>query len=439
MSEYLTLVFAALVVYLISAGQRLGHLSGMSLFVYAQAIMAVGIIPSLDPLSRADQTHALVIVGTFLVLTLTSVGYSFLFVTKTRKMYNPTVDFDYPRTSVWLLTIVSLGISVLYYASIGYIAFFESMQSIINGTGEDLANLRLQSYSGSRYLFPGYVNQFKNALLPALVLVIIVAAFRLKERHRILAAITLIPATLIVLLGTGQRAPFVRVLIFAVVALYLIAPKNMRRYAPRIALIGLPIFFLSTFATGRAATDLTQADGLGGTIGVFFEQLAFRIFGSSQIGATTGFRYIFNQNIATGSEWRESILGLLPGQAGSDIANQIFALLYGSTRGTAPLSLWGSVYYNFGTGGCLVIAAAIALLLSRMSKSTNALTRTNVIQLAGISGTYITMGLWISDGPTTPLNAGLVVYLFLWVWGGRIARRRPSTPTLEPSRVVSTQ
>ena len=37
----------------------------------------------------------------------------------------------------------------------------------------DITTLRLNSYSGSQYFAPGYVNQFKNVLLPALVVIVI--------------------------------------------------------------------------------------------------------------------------------------------------------------------------------------------------------------------------------------------------------------------------
>lgn len=428
MTEYLLLVFVILGVFLLGAGRRFGYLSAVSLFVYAQSVMAIGIIPSLEAQSAADETHVWLIVGTLSVVVLTATAYS-MFLRGGRRAYAPVVDYDYPPKTTWLLILLSIGICALYYAAIGYIAFFESIQSIAGGGDEDIADLRIQSYSGSRYLFPGYVNQFKNSLLPALVMVVGVAAFHFRSRGRHWLVILLVPITLVFVLGTGQRAPFVRALIFVTIAFYLIAPKSMKKYAPRLALVGVPLFFLATFATGRAGEELAEADGPLGMVQVFFEQLLFRIFGSSQLGSVVGFRWVYDQSIPTGSEWTQSLLGLLPGQAGSDTANQIFALLYGSTRGTAPLSLWGSTYYNFGMEGSLLLAFFLGLLLCIISQKSLKMTDINVIQATGVAGVSMTFGLWISDGPTTPLNAGLAAFAILWIWGGQIAKRRRQEPT----------
>lgn len=423
MTEYLFLVFVMFGVFLIGAGRRFGYLSAVSLFVYAQSTMAIGIIPSLEAGSPADETHVWLIIGTLFVVVLTASAYALL-LRGGRAAYAPQVDYEYPKKPTWFLILVSIAVCALYYAAIGYIAFFESLQSLAGGGTEDIADLRIQSYSGSRYLFPGYVNQFKNSLLPALVMVVSVAAFHFRSRGRHMLVILLVPLTLVFVLGTGQRAPFVRALIFVTIAFYLIAPKNMKRYAPRLALVGVPLFFVATFATGRAGQQLAAADGVFGMARVFFEQLLFRIFGSSQLGSVVGFRWAYDQTIPTGSEWAQSIVGLLPGQKGPDTANQIFALLYGSTRGTSPLSLWGSAYYNFGMEGALLIAFFLAILLCILSQRALKLTDINVIQATGVAGVSMTFGLWISDGPTTPLNAGLVAFSFLWFWGGQISKRR---------------
>lgn len=425
MSDYLPLLFAMLAIYVFAAGRRFGHLSAISLFVYAQAVMAVGVLPSLVPTLRADLVHASLILWTFAAITGTAVAYSALTMRSSRRSYAPVVSYGYNRTSVWAIIVISLIICALYYASIGYIAFFESLRSLSSGAEQDIAGLRLESYAGARYLFPGYVNLFKNALLPALVLVVLAYAYHYRTQGRHLVTILLVPATLVFLLGTGQRAPLVRTLAFVAITLYLVAPKDMARHAPRISLIGLPLFFLATFATGRAAQELARAEGAGGVITVFFNQLLFRIFGSSQLGAVVGFRWVYEQEqIPFGSEWAQGLVGLLPGQKGPDTANQIFALLYGSTRGTAPLSLWGSAYYNFGMVGALVIAVAIALVLSKLSHSVASLPAINVLEATGLAGMSMTFGLWISDGPTTPLNAGLPAFLFLWLWGRAAERRR---------------
>lgn len=422
MPEYLSFVYAVLAIYLVSAGRRLGFLSPLSVFVYTQSIMTIGILPGLERTIAADRIHAALLLVTLGVVVGVGIFGSFVG-SSTRKRYEPQVDYRYPR-SVWVWVIISLGVCVLYYASIGYISFFESIDSIINGGSEDIAGSRLEAYAGTRYLFPGYVNQFKNALLPALVFVILAASFRDRKRSRWFTVAILVPATLIFLLGTGQRSPLVRVLVFLAVVLYLVAPRRAGRYLPRIVLVGVPIFFVATFATGRATSSLQAAEGLWGQIGVLFEQLVYRIFGSSQTASIAAFRYVDGLDRANGADWAQSLMGLLPGQPGSTVSNEVFAILYGSTRGNAPPSLWGSAYYNFGFVGTLVVAGIIAIVLCVLSLAANRINRTNLVQLSGVAGVTMTFGLWISESPVTVLNGGLAIYLLLWGWGTSIDRRR---------------
>jgi oligosaccharide repeat unit polymerase len=424
--ELLLFVFLIAGLYAVTAGMRFGHLSVISLFVYAQGVMAAGTLPSLDPSLPADQMHATLIMLTFGTLALVAFVASFvnLGAPTTRKDYSPDVDFSVPSKSVAFWILVSIAVCVGYFASIGYIAFFESLQALAGNTGEDLAGLRLESYAGSRYFFPGYVNQFKNALLPALTIVAIVAAYHFRRSGRGLLAILLIPTTLVFLLGTGQRAAFVIALALATVSAYFIAPRNFKKYAVRVGLIGLALFFITTIASGRAAADLRAASGFGQQIGILFEQLAFRVLGSNQLSSVVGFRYVYDTSIPFGSEWAQGIFGLLPGQTGSDLSNRIFEVLYGSTRGTSPVSLWGAAYHNLGLPGAIILAAVLAMILCAVATRINKSKQTNLIQLVGMAGVTVTLGTWIADGPTSVINNGLVMYMFVWWWGSRIERKK---------------
>lgn len=421
MPELLLFVFLLVGLYAISAGARFGHLSVISLFVYAQATMAAGTLPALDPTVAADQTHAELIMLTFGMLVVVAFVASFVNRRRpnTRKSYEPDLNFAIPTKSVSFWIILSIAICVGYFASVGYIAFFESLSAVAGNTGEDVSALRLESYSGARYFFPGYVNQFKNALLPALAIVALVSAYHFHKKGRAALAIVLIPATLIFLLGTGQRGAFILALALVTISAYLIAPRNFKRYAVRVGLLGVGLFFLTTLAGGRAAEDLRAASGFGQQIGILFEQLAFRVLGSNQESSVAGFRYVHELQIPVGSEWLQGIIGLLPGQTGSDLSNRVFAMLYGSSRGTAPLSLWGSAYHNFGLPGAMVLAAVMALILCGVSTNINSKQSTNLIQIVGMAGVTVTLGTWIADGPTSILNTGLMVYVVLWLWGSR--------------------
>ncbi|WEK62312.1 MAG: hypothetical protein P0Y60_06035 [Candidatus Microbacterium colombiense] len=426
MPELLLFVFLLTGIFAITAGHRFGHLSAISLFTYAQATMAAGTLPALDTTIAADQTHGSLIMLTFGTLVVVSIVASFTNRrdASTRAAYAPEIDFEVPRRSVTFWIVVSIAICIGYFASIGYIAFFESLESLAGNTGEDLAGLRLESYAGSRYFFPGYVNQFKNALLPALTIAALVSAYHFHRRGRTLLALTLVPATLVFLLGTGQRAAFVLALALATVAAYFITPRSFKKYAMRVAVVGLGLFFLTTVASGRVAADLRAASGLGQQIGILFEQLAFRVLGSNQTSSVTGFRYVYELDIPFASEWWQGLVGLLPGQTGSDLSNRIFQVLYGSTRGTSPLSLWGAAYHNLGLPGSIVLAAVLAMILCAISTTVNKRKQTNLIQLVGMAGVTVTLGTWIADGPTSVLNSGLAMYVIVWWWGSRIEVRK---------------
>jgi len=424
MVEDLLLVLLTVGIYAISAGRRFGHFSAISLFIYAQSAMAVGTLSLLSTGIQADTVHRDLILATLGILVGVAMIFAFTSRTTAKRGNEPSVDYSYPKVSVWTWIWISLAITALYYWSVGYLAFFESIQAIIAGSDIDISGLRLESYSGSRYFFPGYVNQFKNSLLPALALVVIISAFHFQTRRRYLMTFLLSIAGVIALLGTGQRGAFVIVALVGVVMTSLIKPRESGKYLFRAAIIGVPIFFLATFAGGRANSALQQAGGADDVISVLFSQLVFRLFGSNQYSSVVGFRYVFDREITNGGEWARGIIGLIPGQPGSDLSNQIYAVFYGTTRGTAPVSVWGSAFHNFGFAGAVVVALVLAVILCLLSISSKNIAETNLIRTAGVAGVTVTLGMWIADGPTSLLNTGIGLYTLLWWWGSVIASRK---------------
>jgi len=423
MTDYASLIAVLLAIYMLGAGRRYGHLSAISLFVYSQAIMAVGTLPLLTPDENADELHLSLIISTFAIVIITATICAAAFPPRSIRSYSPRVDYEFPRVPTWVWISLSLAITGLYYFNVGYIALFDSFQSVFSGTKEDLAGLRLASYSGAKYLFPGYVNQFKNSLLPALALVVLLAAFHKRQRSRYVLLFILAPLVLVALLGTGQRGAFVLAGVIFVIFASLVSPRRSKRYVFIAIIVVLPFFLLSTLAGGRAGDQIAATANTEDAIGILLSQFSSRIFGSNQLSSVVGFRYIHEHPISFGSEWAQALTGILPGQRGSDISNRIFEQLYGSTRGTAPLSLWGSVYYNFGFVGTLFFAALITIALCVISRQITRKDSVNLIQAAGMAGVSVTLGMWIADGPTTLLNTGIGVYILLWLWGNRRARR----------------
>ena len=103
MPELLLFILLLVGIYAFTAGARFGHLSVISLFVYAQATMAAGTIPALDPGIVADQTHASLIMFTLATLVVTSFVASFTRRGITRTNYAPEVDYEIPPRRVAFL------------------------------------------------------------------------------------------------------------------------------------------------------------------------------------------------------------------------------------------------------------------------------------------------------------------------------------------------
>ena len=75
------------------------------------------------------------------------------------------------------------------------------------------------------------------------------------------------------------------------------------------------------------------------------------------------FWYTYKQPTQDGADWKSSLLGILPGAGDAKVglAHQVFAMVYGTPRGTAPPSIWGSVYYNFGWPGLILTPILLAI------------------------------------------------------------------------------
>lgn len=416
-----------LVLHIFILGKPLGRLSPTSIFIYLQFIMALGTVPTLDPSEPADDTHAWLIFCTYAIFVGTSGALAFL----SRRLtgidpVSATIQsgrWIRPRFGIIAMCLTSIAICVAYYSAIGYNVLAAGLGNAFSGDANDITSLRLEAYAGEEYYYPGYVNQFKNTLLPALVCVIIPYAFVRKLQSRWIVAGILSVLTMVFILGTGQRGAFV---IFTITVGVYIALMNRKKLPRRMALlagISVPIFFLSTVALGRSSSELSKATGLFDQLGIIGGEIVFRLLGSNQLASVTGFRYIYSRPSVDGTEWWQSIAGLLPGVPGSTLSNEIFAYLYGSMRGTAPPSIWGSFYYNFGFQVTLILTASIAIVYHCVATKIANTPNANSLQCIGMAGVSTVMGTWVAGSPDYLLNVGIVVFVVLWCLGSTKAKR----------------
>ena len=79
------------------------------------------------------------------------------------------------------------------------------------------------------------------------------------------------------------------------------------------------------------------------------------------------FRYLYEIPITYGYDWFRGIIGIFPGIKGSEIQHIVFGLIHGNPRGTAAISLIGSIYHNFGLIGVIFISFLLALFLNNIT------------------------------------------------------------------------
>lgn len=411
--------------YYLAVVKRIGILAADSLIAYLQLLMALGTLPLLDSQRHADAIHGYILTSTIILYMATG------FVVHARKkppVGGGKVGTFVPGFHTYALLFISILVVGAYYVAVGHVTLFAGLLNALAGGSNDVTTLRLEGYSGTRYLYPGYVNQFKNALLPALVIVIATYWVR-RGRIPLFFASGLAVITLIALLGTGQRGAFVMAAVLAVVYVYMLDNRAFPRRSAGLLILIVPVILLATLALGRSSDAVGQEATFLGKAAVTASEFGGRILSDNQISSVAGFRYIYEQKeIQNGNEWLQSLLGVLPGQSGSDLANQIFATLYGSDRGTSPESIWASAYHNFGYVGTMLLPIILALIAAAITRRIENTPTRSTLTTVGMAGTITVLGFWVASTPIFLLNNGIMVYLAMWAIGARLDRRAGGIP-----------
>lgn len=429
--EWLTIaIIIPLWLYYIVVIRYSGFLTTEALFVYCQALMIAGTAPLLEPDRAADRMHAYILLYALIAFCIASALISLNHresgvpggAIKVRKRaQGHLIAIARPSVGVYFVVALSVFIIVAYFTTVGYSAFLLGVQNLLFTTENDIATLRLDSYGGSRYLFPGYVNQFKNALLPALTLVVVV--YMASQRRSVPLRVVLILLSIFGLIGTGQRGALVVFVVTVCVYFYWQDRARFGKRFYKIIGLGLPIMIFATAALGRSSP--IAGGGPVGSVLVYLGELKGRLLLSNQVSSVTGFRYVYEQPVQYGHEWYLSFVGLFPGNAGSDLSNRIFMQLYGSLRGTSPPSLWGSVYHNFGLVGILIAPIVLALIMAPITRYLVNQRSANTMQLIGVAGVATVLATWVAGSPTYLFNSGIAVYIFLWWWGKHLPNQDP--------------
>lgn len=424
MLDLMMVVLIAFVLYFFTVIRSTGLLNANSLFVYVQTVLALGTFRLLDTRVEADYVHGILVAWAIL---------SYLTVSTVVMLTNPPllrkkgkwtpplapVRALRPTATTWIVLAFCILIVIIYYRGVGSSALIEGVRNTLTGGDADIAGIRLSAYAGDQYLAPGYVNQFKNALLPALVAVFITYWVQMGQKRPLLTAF-LVGFTIFGLVGTGQRGAFIHVSAAVAVYLYLLAGNRFNRSTLLIGFGAVGVLLVATLALGRGSTESGPGASFIDQITLAGTDLISRFLEQQQNGGITAFRYVYEQPIQWGGEWWAAFTGLLPGAGGTDLPSRVFETVYGSTRGTISPSIWGSVYHNFGWFGIIVIPGLMAFVIGMVARLGGLDRPRNTLELFGIAGVAATLGLWAAGTPVTPLNNGFAMYVLIWTVGSHL-------------------
>jgi oligosaccharide repeat unit polymerase len=299
------------------------------------------------------------------------------------------------RFTIFGLVLLSITVTAIYYRAVGYNLFVELA---LGRTVEDFTSARLAAYSGDRYFAPGYVNQFKNVLLPLGLSAMCGWAWFLRKRWRLrLTLLVGVPVAIWALLGTGQRGFLVYAFLAFLFGLATLVTIPLRKVILAASIVVL-LFGILSYYLGRI-------DQLSPHI--VFNQILKRLFVDDQLTGLTGFRYIYGRDVVWFSEWGKGFLGLLPGNRGSDLDHQVFAVMHGTTRGTATMSTLGSIYHNGGVLGVVGIYAAMGFLYTYVYSRFLRGSRT-VLRCFAYGVILFYLAFFVAGAPVGLVNKGVV-------------------------------
>lgn len=393
------------------------------LWVFSQLIFFLGIFSLVDESISADIVNLVIMLiglclfvfGALLVDSLSSKSRVRIGAYLSGPLYiESKTGFN---ILIWTMILFSVLISFLYYRSVGYNIFIDSIRDYIY-FGEtidqsNVATLRLDTYAGVIYFAPGYVNQFKNTLLPLLTGYVAARYLLIGPRWKLYTIIFgfLLPLNIIFLLGTGQRGALIVVALTLFTFFSCAFPRRLvKRTLFVLSLIVVLLFSMATLFLGRGGVqDLSTS----GNLFTLVELIGNRFFRDNQLGGVIGFRFIYSQPIQNGQEWLDAFRQLLPGSANTlALANILHAELYNSLRGTVPPSIWGSIWYDFGLLGIIVVPFLMGLsyqwIYMRLVQG-----KKTLIRLAIFSTIIVLLGTWAVSDPTTMINRGIVTVAIL--------------------------
>lgn len=277
------------------------------------------------------------------------------------------------------ITAVGIVVVVLFLRSLAGNVLLEILRQGARGVpAREVVAIRKHSVYGAGfesgdYMAPGYVAQFRSRLLPLIAAAGLVG-FLLARRHRrwLLALLLAAGVSCTIANGaTGQRAaligPFAFVGYLCLVRYYCSA-QSLARGIRRIlhglgitaVLAGVALFSALTLALGRAEFGTELPEQFLRTVGAGFRRV-FVVPAETDVGSI---EILHRHRPALGRGWARGMLMPLPNPIEERITRDwspvgtptwLHVQHGGSYEGNAPLTRWGSLWFNFRFPGVVLL------------------------------------------------------------------------------------
>jgi len=448
MNEYLLTIvlfaflFIILLAYIRSMGRFWWWLSTSNMLIYYFIIFLICTFMTGD-----NSEHSVVWCNTVMLGTIALIAGSLL--ASFRKgvntyrlayiFYNKPINFALSRRSLvlmWSILILSVVVIGLYLKAVEGNVLVNILKEGLSVQTEDIINIRKRAVYGSGfgsgdYLASGYVMQFRTFLLPMITIIALGHLFMSGAKKRNLLLIIILAGALSIFANgaVGQRravsGPFVICAYLLFVSYYCNlnqfskkTRKNFRIISILSLAIGFIFFGVLTFALGRqgyskkASVDSQKVTG----------NLISRIFVVPAQKDLKSVEILREYPPSCGKNWLQDFLKILPnpierkltkGWSKVGTSNWLHVKHGGSSEGNVPLSLLGSLWFNFRLPGVLIGCFIIGYLFQCYDRWGFGKSKT---VLSVVCWQYGAISLAFSNSPGQIILTGFAAAMtFLWL------------------------
>lgn len=395
---YICAVFTVVIVTVfLYLEYKRSFISPAGIFYAIQILMLSGLIQKYDFQNYKSDYVLVLLYFTGNLMVFLGNHINVVFVIDKNQRNKQLKELAYNSTRMMIICIILMVVSMVFFARNGN-AFIMSIRLFLSGASENIIELRR---SITRARGSGFIYIFRIYIIPYIVLYYILYG---EKKERILG-VTLLPITLLLTVASGQRGGLAYVITMMTISIIMNNHYvNKKRVIQNTTFIFVLLFSILGF------TLLTIFNGRvsGGNIrGAVVNRFIF----DNQGADLSSFRHvIYGSGVKYGYEWLMNLLNIIPGFSSPGfhgLASETFKAIYGSYRGTAPPSIWGSMYYNWGFVGTVFWSFLLGILF-RMVYLQFKKYNINTRSIHYFAFLFFTLGSWFADGPQYLFNGGFL-------------------------------